>query len=260
MQRHQIALDLRSLRLPLRKALHAAARLGVAAVEIDARGEVKPQELSATGRRQLRKTVEDLGLRVAALGFRTRSGYNVAENLDRRVAATKLALRLAHDLGSSIVVNPVGRVPQDADDPTWPMLVEVLSDLGADGDRAGAFLAAETGSEDGPALRRLLDALPPGALGVALNPGSLIVNGYAPLEAVEAVASSIRYVYAKDGVRDRSQGRGTEVALGRGSVDFPSLAAALEEHGYRGCFAIQRLHSDYPLTEVALSVKYLQSL
>ncbi len=146
----------------------------MAAVEIDARGEIKPQELSATGRRQLRKTVEDLGLRVAALGFRTRSGYNVAENLDRRVAATKEVLRLAHDLGASIVVNPVGRVPDDAGDPAWQMLVEVLSDLGAAGDRTGAFLAAETGSEDGATLRRLLDALPPGALGVALNPGSLI--------------------------------------------------------------------------------------
>ena len=260
MQRQQIALELRSLRLPLRKALHTAAELGVAAVEIDAGGEIKPHELSATGRRQLRKTVEYLGLRVAALGFRTRSGYNVAENLDRRVAATKEALRLAHDLGATVVVNQVGRVPDEATDPAWQMLVDVLTDIGGQGDRVGAWLAAETGSESGPTLRRLLDALPPGALAVALNPGNLIVNGFSLLEAVEVLASDIRYVYAKDGVQDRAQGRGVEVPLGRGSVDFPALAAALEEHGYRGYFAVQRQHCDDPLLEVSQAVKYLQSL
>ncbi len=51
-----------------------------------------------------------------------------------------------------------------------------------------------------------------------------------------------------------------EVALGRGSVDFPALIAALEEHGYRGRFAIQRLQGDDPMTEIALAVEYLQSL
>jgi len=260
MQRHQIALELRSLRLPLRKALHRAAELGVAAVEIDAGGEIKPQELSETGRRQLRKTVDDLGLRVAALGFRTRSGYNVAENLERRVAATKEAQRLAHDLGATIVVNHVGRIPDENTDAAWQTLVEVLTDIGAHGDRVGAWLAAETGSESSPTLRRLLDALPPGALAVALNPGNLIVNGYSLPEALEVLSSAIRYVYAKDGVQDRAQGRGVEVPLGRGSVDFPALAAALEEHGYRGYFAVQRQHSDDPLTEVSQAVQYLQNL
>jgi sugar phosphate isomerase/epimerase len=260
MQRQQIALELRGLRLPLRKALHTAAELGVAAVEIDAGGEIKPQEISATGRRQLRKTVEDLGLRVAALGFRTRSGYNVAENLERRVAATKEAQRLAHDLGAAIVVNQVGRIPEEDTDPAWRMLVEALTDIGAQGDRVGAWLAAETGGESGPTLGRLLDALPPGARAVALNPGNLIVNGFSLSEAVDVLSSAVRYAYANDGVQDRARGRGVEVPLGRGSVDFPVLAAALEEHGYRGYFAVQRQHCDDPLTEVSQAVQYLRNL
>ena len=84
-----------SLRQPLRTALQTAARLGAAAVEIDARGELRPDELSETGRRQLRKLLDDLGLKVAAVAFPTRRGYDVADDLDRRVAATKQAMQMA---------------------------------------------------------------------------------------------------------------------------------------------------------------------
>ena len=65
----KIAVDLACLRLPFKQALLAAKRLGVASVEIDARGEINPQELSQSGRRQLRKLLDDLDLRVAAVGF-----------------------------------------------------------------------------------------------------------------------------------------------------------------------------------------------
>ena len=54
----KIGIQLASLRLPLRKGLAAAARLGASAVEIDARGEIRPQELSGTALRELRAHVE----------------------------------------------------------------------------------------------------------------------------------------------------------------------------------------------------------
>ena len=77
-----VAIQLRSLKQPLQRALQTAARLGVRAVEIDGRGEINPRELSATGLRQFKKKLEDLNLRVAAVGFQTRRGYDVAEGLE----------------------------------------------------------------------------------------------------------------------------------------------------------------------------------
>lgn len=256
----KIAVDLSCLRLPFKQALLAAKRLGVAAVEIDARGEINPQELSQSGRRQLRKLLDDLDLRVAAIGFRTRRGYDSPQDLERRIDATKRAMEFAYSLGASLVVNQIGRVPDKQEGPAWTTLVEALTDLGGFGQHVGATLAAETGSESGADLARLLAALPPGALAVCLNPGNLIVNGFSSLDAVQALGADIRYIHAKDGVRDLAQGRGVETLLGRGAADFPALCGALEEYGYRGYWTIQRERSENPLAEVGQAVSYLQSL
>jgi sugar phosphate isomerase/epimerase len=256
----KLAVQLKSLRLPLRAALQAAARMGVSAVEIDARGLLRPQELGETGLRQFRKLLDDLGLRVSAVGFATRRGYSMLDELERRVAATKEAMDFARRLGADLVVNAIGRVPHEAQGPEWDLLLQVLSDLGRHGDRVGTTLAAETGSESGPDLARLLAALPSGSLGVTLDPGNLLTNGYDPLEAVASLGSWIRYVHAKDAVRDLSQGRGVEVPLGRGSVDFPALLGALEERDYRGYFCVERERADDPLREVQDSLEYLRNL
>lgn len=256
----RIAVQLRSLRLPLKQALRVVNSWRVSGVEIDARGELNPRDLSQTGRRQLRKLLDDFELRVAAIGFRTRRGYDTPQQLERRVEATKAAMQLAYDLGASLVVNQVGRVPEKSDGPAWGLLLEALADLGAYGQRVGALLAAETGSESGADLRRLLDALPPGSLAVTLNPGNLIVNGFSPLEAIAELGPHVQYVHAKDGVRDLARGRGVEVELGRGSADFAALIGALEEHDYRGYWAIERENATDPVHEIGQAVEYLRSL
>ena len=51
----KVGIQLASLRQPFKKALHTAARLGADAVEIDARTELRPSELSQTGARSLQQ-------------------------------------------------------------------------------------------------------------------------------------------------------------------------------------------------------------
>src|SRR5262249_47737699 len=160
-------------------------------------------------------------LRVNAITFRTRRGYNVPDELERRVAATKEAMKFAYDLGASVLVNQIGRVPHEPQGSDWDLLVQVLSDLGRFSQHTGVWLAAETGAEDGGDLGRLIAALPPGSLGVTFDPGNLVVNGFSVRSALEALGPHVMHVHAKDGVRDVAQGRGLEVPLGRGSVDFP---------------------------------------
>ena len=260
MLEQRIGIQLTSLRLPFKKALHTAAQLGADAVEIDARSQLKPRELSQTAMRQMRKMLEDCNLRVCAIGFHTRRGYNVAEDLDRRVEATKEALQLAQRLGAAVVVNHIGRVPDEPESPEWELLLQVLSDLGRFGQRTGATLAAETGSEDGAQLARLIAALPEGSLGVNLDPGNLVVNAHSVREALDELGQNVLHVHAKDGVRDLAQGRGLETPLGRGAVDFPELIAGLEEHGYRGYFTIERERSEHPVREIGQAVRYLRNL
>jgi sugar phosphate isomerase/epimerase len=248
----RVAIELASLRQPFAQALHTAARLGAEAVEIDGRNDVAVTDLSRTGVRQVRKMLEDLNLRVAALSFRTRRGYGDLDGLDRRIDATKKALKLAYDLGTNVVVNHIGQVPADDDEQTLSVLRPALADIGREGQRVGAMLAAETGTESGPTLLKLIESLPPATIGVDFNPANLVMNGYDPREAAEALGRHVLHVHATDATR--------EVPLGRGSVEFPELLGVLEEHQYRGYLTIRRRDSDNVLEEIGAAVKYLRAL
>jgi sugar phosphate isomerase/epimerase len=258
----KVAIHLPSLRQPLKQALLTAARLGASAVEIDARNDVRPVDFTGTALRQLRKMLADLNLRVAALSFLTRRGYADEQDISRRVDATKEAMKFAHALGASVVVNYIGQIPAstpDAPNPRWDILVEVLRDLGAHGQRVGAWLAARTGGESADDLARLVRALPDGSLGIDLDPGGLLINGFSPADVIEQVGKSIVHVHARDGVRDLGRGRGEEVLLGRGEAEFPVLAAMLEQQGYRGYYTLQR-DGDDAAVEIGQGVRYLKSL
>lgn len=259
----RIGIQLNCLGMPLKRALFTARELGADTVELDARGsDLRGMVQSATAIRQLRKLLDDLELRVTALGFRTRRGYDTLDDLEARVEATRQAMRLAHALGARMVINQIGHLPDPGVDETdgYRLLTTVLADLGTFGHHVGAMLVAETGAESGPALRRLLDALPPGTVGLDFNPGNLIINSHAPLEVLEHVASDVVHVHASDAVRDLARRRGLEVPLGRGVADFPALLGALEERDYRGDITIQRLQSEDPVYEIGQAVKYLRSL
>lgn len=256
----KIGVQLTSLRQPFRRAVDSAKRLGVSAVEIDVREHLSLREMSDTALRQVRKILDDAHLKVCAVSFRTRNGYNVQERLQERIEATKLALDLAYKLGANCLVNQVGLIPESGEGDEWDTLIDVLSELGKYSQRAGAFLAAETGSEDSEVLAKLIDALPEGSLGVTLNPGNLIVNTFSASEAINHLGRNVMYVRAKDAVRDLAQGRGLEVPLGRGSADFPSIIGRLEEHGYRGYFAATRENATDPASELAMAVEFLKNI
>lgn len=256
----KIGIQLASLGLPLKRALQTAARLGATGVELDARRDIRPQELTGTARRQLRKMLDDLQLSVTAVRFPTRRGYNVTEDLDRRVAGTKEAMSLAYALGTNILVNAIGRIPEDPESSSWSLLVNVLEDIGRHGQHCGAMLAAETGSESPESMQRLITALPDGFLGVNFDPGNLIVNGYSASEAARLLGPYVRHVHAKDGVQDLAQGRGIEVQLGRGSVDFEELIAIFDQHNYRGYYTIECGAREHAIEAVGEAVQYLRRL
>jgi sugar phosphate isomerase/epimerase len=255
----RVGIQTASLRLPFKQALHTAAQLGAESVEIDARHELRPQEMTRTAVRHLRKMLDDLRLRVAAVGFRTRRGYDTPDELDRRVEATKQAMSLAWDLGATVVVNRVGRVPENPESDSWELLVQVLTDLGRHSQRVGATLAAETGGESPERLLSLIKALPEASLAVDLNPGNLVINGHSASEAASLLGPHVLHVHAQDGTRDVAQRRGLETPLGRGSVDWPAVFGGLEEHDYRGYFTITRHEPADAVREIGQAVKFLRS-
>jgi sugar phosphate isomerase/epimerase len=238
----------------------AAAQLGAEGVEIDARYELVSAEMSATGIRQFRKLLDDLNLRVSAVAFPTRRGYEVRDDLEQRVLATQAAMKFAYELGARVVINRVGQVPDEDDDPRFNRLAEALTVLGSYGERVGVRLAAQTAGVGPAQLARLLAVLPEGTLGVDLHPTGLIVAGNSPTDAVAQLGPHIVHVHACDAVRDPAVGQTVEVELGRGTADFPELLGRLSEFDYRGWTTVELRDSADPMTELGNAVAFLRTL
>ena len=62
----KLGLRLESLGLPFRQALAATARMEVAGVQLDAVGELAPDRLSATGRKEMRHLLRSYSLKLIA--------------------------------------------------------------------------------------------------------------------------------------------------------------------------------------------------
>jgi sugar phosphate isomerase/epimerase len=255
----KIGIQTRSLRQPLRQALHTAARLGAQGVEIDVRNELPAGELSRTGLREFHKLLDDLNLRVAAVAFPTRRGYDVPDDLERRVQATHAAMRFAHELHTNVVINRPGHVPADASDPAYRRMVEALTAIGTFGDRVGTRLALQTGGERPQSLASLIEALPEQTVGADLHPISLILSGSTPSEALDVLGPHVLHVHACDAVRDAA-GRGHEVELGRGTADVAELLGRLTEFDYRGWVTVERHDSPDPVSDIEDAVAYLRAL
>jgi sugar phosphate isomerase/epimerase len=256
----KIGIQTRSLRQPLRHALVTASRLGARGVEIDARSDLRPGDLSRTGLREFHKLLDDLNLRVSAVAFPTRRGYDVPDDLERRVLATQEAMRFAADLRTDVVINRIGRVPKKSDDPSFQRLVESLTALGAFGERTGVRLAAQTADASPHDLARVIGALPEHSIGIDLHPSGLIVAGHSPIEATALLGPHVLQVHACDAVRDPATRRTTEVELGRGSADFPELLGRLTEFNYGGWITIERRESANPIPEIENAVAFLGNL
>lgn len=256
----RIAAQTSCLAQPFRKALHTLAPLGCDGIQIDARGELRPADLSDTGLRQLRKMLDETNLRVGSVAFLTRRGLSSTEDLDRRVQATIEAVRFASRLGARTLVCTLGDLPAEQAAPARATLDNVLNTLAAHAERCGVRLAAQTGAIHPRVLADYFATLPTGTLALDLHPADLLAHGVGPAEYVELLGEHIAHVHAVDAVPSRAGHGSTEVELGRGLADFPNLLGRLEGRGYRDWVTIERRHSSDPAQDIANAVQYLRSL
>jgi L-ribulose-5-phosphate 3-epimerase len=256
----EIGIRLESLGLPLRRALAAAARLGVPGVQVDAAGDLSPSALSQTGRREFRHLLRGHNLELTALGCPLLRGLDAAEDQQPRLEHVRKVLALSIDLGPRVAIVQAGAVPDELDSPRGALLRESLLAVGQYGDRVGARLALETGLESGTALAAFLRGLDTGALGVNLDPANLLEHRFDPYDSARALQGHILHSCAKD-MRSCSPSRAAqEVPLGHGDIDWVRYVGVLEEVGYRGWLTVERETGDNRLSDVAEGVAFLRRL
>jgi sugar phosphate isomerase/epimerase len=137
----KLGIQLESLQLPFRQALRAAAEMGVQAVEINGRSELRPDELTRTGVRHVRKLLADLNLTVCSIHF-PRAAMAMWMIWKRELTDETSHVR---GLRTGRASSTNRAIPDDVAAPEWPVLLQALTDLGRHGQRVGSCLAARTG-------------------------------------------------------------------------------------------------------------------
>lgn len=244
----------------LRPSLPELRKLGVAGVEIEATGDLAPNQLSQTGRRELKHLLRTYDLELCAIACPLRRGLVVPENQDARVEYLRQALAMSWDLEARIVVIQPGPIVDDANDPRRQLLDEALTTLGRHADKVGAQLALETGLEAGDVLAKLLDSFASGGLAANLNPGNLLVHGHDPYTAARTLRERIVHVHAKDARVASASRAAEEVPLGHGDIDWLQMIATLEEIEYRGFVTVEQTARANSLAEAKAAVEFLKRM
>jgi sugar phosphate isomerase/epimerase len=260
MNKIHLGVRLESLGLSLRRALQETQRLGVSGVQVDAAGDLAPNNLSQTGRREFRHLLRSYNLELTALGCPLRRGLDVVENQEARIDHVKSVMSLSFDLDPRVVIVQAGHVPEKEDDPRMRLLTEALQALAQYGDRVGATLALETGLESGEVLHRFLDGFDTGALAVNFDPANLLLSGFDPFASARALRGRMVHAHAKDARRAGVNRTAQEVPLGHGDLDWMMLVSVLEEIEYRGWLTVERETGDHRAADVAAGVAFLRRL
>jgi len=251
MIRHPLGLRLDPNR-PVRDQIYEAARLGARGVMLDAIGDLAPQRLSETGRRDLRHVLRTVELSLVGLSLPTRRPFDTTDQIDDRIRRADAAFGMAYDLGTSLVLARAGALPPEDDAPRREAFTNALRELGRRAEHRGVRLALETGSEPGANLNSFLDALGSPSLAVSIDPANSLQVNIDPVACVRELADWVVHGYARelaDWVVHRYASDATSSAgiagpnprgfgFPAGALDWEEYLGALEEIGYRGFLTI----------------------
>lgn len=222
---------------PLRDQFREAARLGARGVVADATGDLAPDRLSDTGRREIRHLFRSIELEPIALHLPTRRPFDTDEGLDDRLARAERAFGLAFDLGARLVLARVGALPPESDANRRAIFLHALRELGRRADHRGVRLVVETGTESGADLRAVFDAIDAPGLAASIDPAALNARDLDPAETTSALGPWVAHAYLDTPSPSRLGFRAGSSAPIR-SIDWAQYLGALEEVGYRGYLTI----------------------
>jgi sugar phosphate isomerase/epimerase len=223
---------------PVKDQIRGAASAGARGVVVDASGDLAPDRLSETGRRELRHALRSVELSLIALNLPTRRPFDSLDQIEDRLARADRAFALAYELGTRLVLARVGGLPPEADATRRSAFTTALLELGKRADHRGVRFAIETGAEPGGVLGSYLDILAMPALAVSLDPSSLLRQGIDPVATTRELGAWVVHAYANDASKSSKLANPRGVGFPPGALDWEEYLGALEEINYRGYLTV----------------------
>ncbi len=140
---------------------------------------------------------------------------------------------IAEALGMELVTFHAGFISHDPGDPERATMIDRLRTVAHIFADRGVRLALETGQETAATLVELLEELARESVGVNFDPANMILYGMGdPIESFRLLLPRVVQVHLKDALPTATPGEwGSEVAVGRGAVDWEAFGGVLTSAG-----------------------------
>jgi len=168
---------------------------------------------------------------------------------DVGVPFLRRAIRFAYQLGAPVVNTDEGIKPKwMSDEEAFQIMKYSLTVVLQTAERYGIYIGIEPHNQfttNPETLARILELVDSSYLRVNFDTGNSYISGHDPYQALEAVASKVVHVHAKDigGVLldDRGKVHGTPVgvACGEGVIDWERVMKILLRVGYKGALSVE---------------------
>ncbi|SFH87859.1 sugar phosphate isomerase/epimerase family protein [Planctomicrobium piriforme] len=256
--RIKISVATASFQMDLRMAIQRAMQMGAHGVQFDLRNELFPGAYGESARRQVLHYLAERNLEVASGHFPLRGTLMDPDRLDQRLAAVADAIEFAASLKIRRMTLRPGPLPE-ADSPEREDLLQALSELAGVGNRQGVTLCLMPSGDSGEALLRLLEDVKTGPVAVDADLADWVLNNQSYVQEMRTLFRFIGHIEARDAARGLG-GKGREVPIGRGEIEWDEVAALLGEMDYTGWINVQRTEGNDRLGDIARGVQYLWNL
>lgn len=182
---------------------------------------------------------------------------------EKRCKELKHGSDYAKRLGVNQIATHMGYLHENPTCEDYPHLIEAIRDVAEYCKANGQTFMFETGQETPVTLKRVIEDVGTGNLGINLDPANLILYGKGnPVDALDVFGEYVCDIHAKDG-RYPTNGHdlGEETVVGEGKVNFPAFIARLKEIGYDRTLIIEReIWGDQQIEDIKNTKIYLEGL
>ena len=169
----------------------------------------------------------------------------------------------AAKLGVKDVVTHMGFIPENPNDPQFPLFCDAVRRVAEHLKKNGQNLLFETGQETPVTMLRCFETVGTDNLKVNLDTANVILYGKAnPVDALDVFGKYVAGIHAKDGFYPvNGRELGAEARIGDGKVDFPALFRKLKELGYNSYVTIEReIDGEQQTEDIRYAKKYLENI
>jgi len=257
MIRKKTGVVLESLRLRNKDGIKAASTLGFKGIQIDAtQRDITPENLSQTGRRELRRVIDLNRLELCALGGELGTGFINENEFDFLISRIKAITNLALDLQTNIITVQIGSIPTETDSTHWHAVNTALGEIGRHAENYGCRLAAKISFDNYSTLKDFLKSLYTEGIRLTYDPASLMINNLDPIKSIHELHKYIVHTNLWD-TRQTEEGRNIEVPIGEGILPVEEFVSTLETTGYNGFYVINSKSVQQPVENIKKGKEYL---